>query len=498
MAAYELGSARSYYGMSESIPYEQPPQKPPSGCRTALVIAAIVFGVLISVAVVAAIVLVFMQELRVPYYESGVSYPRYNQISYPKAGVDRQPTVFLWIWDKANNATKLLLPPEELFGLDDAYYLFSASWLRYVREDGSQMEVLSAVWSNRLQNEVFISLCTYESSQCVLNHRQSFTVNNKSLWAEPTDFRIRFQSKTGYFVVLPHVQADRHHVLAELNESVQFDLPSVKFMQITLDDRFESSVRLILPPELDPTLPIKYPLLVLVYAGPGSNAAKAQTPWSLLTYFASKRRYVIACIDGRGSGGRGWDVKGPIYRNLGGPEVDDQIATVTKLKQLLPYLDDKAVGVFGWSYGGFVSAHIAARDAGRTFPCVAAIAAVTDYRLYDTAYTERYMGLVGNNTSGYERSNVLKNITGFQHVDFLLAHGEADDNVHYQNSALLAYALQERGIHFRQLVYTNQDHSIATARPHLYRELDMFFDECFKTSSTANTEPSSSVAPFTT
>lgn len=112
------------------------------------------------------------------------------------------------------------------------------------------------------------------------------------------------------------------------------------------------------------------------------------------------------------------------------------------------------MATFGWSYGGFASAHIGGRDAGATVKCNIAVAPVTDFRLYDSAYTERYMLLPAENAAGYEATSLLNAslIASFKTVKLLLAHGLSDDNVHFQNSALFAHALQENNVHFTQLV----------------------------------------------
>uniref|UniRef100_A0A9J2PAQ6 Peptidase S9 prolyl oligopeptidase catalytic domain-containing protein n=1 Tax=Ascaris lumbricoides TaxID=6252 RepID=A0A9J2PAQ6_ASCLU len=242
----------------------------------------------------------------------------------------------------------------------------------------------------------------------------------------------------------------------------------------------DAHVGLLLPPNFDPAF--LYPVLLYTYAGPNSNLNVMETPWDLMSYFANKRQYVVVMIDARGSSNRGWMVKEQLYMNLGGPEVDDQIEVTRRLLHMYPFMDKHRVAVLGWSYGGFVTAHIAVRDHGSTFQCAVCIAPVVDFRFYDSAYTERYMGLPNDNVIGYKKTNLLSDslVGNFRQVKLMLAHGDADDNVHYQNSALLASALQQQGIHFKQLVYTNQDHTIRSAIGHLYMEVDRFLlHDCF-------------------
>lgn len=259
-----------------------------------------------------------------------------------------------------------------------------------------------------------------------------------------------------------------------------YDIPRISFDRIPIGNGVDAHVEMILPRKFDPNY--RYPVLLYTYAAPNTNLNQMETPWELMTFFVDRRQYIVVMIDGRGSAHRGWKVKEQLYMNLGGPEVDDQIEVMRKLLVRYSFLDRSRVAVFGWSYGAFVSSHVVARDVGKTFKCAIAVAPVVDFRFYDSAYTERYMGLPQNNIRGYEKANILSDalVSNFGHVKFMLAHGDADDNVHYQNSALLASALQERGIHFKQLVYTNQDHSIRFVIGHLYMEVDRFLlSDCY-------------------
>lgn len=164
------------------------------------------------------------------------------------------------------------------------------------------------------------------------------------------------------------------------------------------------------------------------YAGPGTNKVHYSTPDAHFTYFSSVRDYVIVSIDGRGSGNKGWKFREPMYKNFGGPEIIDQIDGLRLLLKKYPFMDPERVAALGWSYGGFVTGHIAARDAGHTVKCAISVAPVVDFKYYDSAYTERYMLLPDENTSGYNANSLLNRtkILNFQHVNYLLAHGEAD------------------------------------------------------------------------
>uniref|UniRef100_A0A7E4VJ85 TNFR-Cys domain-containing protein n=1 Tax=Panagrellus redivivus TaxID=6233 RepID=A0A7E4VJ85_PANRE len=221
----------------------------------------------------------------------------------------------------------------------------------------------------------------------------------------------------------------------------------------------------------------KHPLLLSVYSGPNTNILTNAPPD--LSFFAAYRGYIIVLINGRGTGGRGWKYSNPIMMGMGHHEIEDAIAgTNAIIESLKGNVDTDRTGVFGWSYGGFTSGHIAAKDQGKTFKCASLGAPVTDFRYYDSAYTERYLHL---NETAYDQASLLddKKLHAMGHAKLQLIHGLSDDNVHFQHHALLSEMLQNRGIHFRQDVYSNKDHG-AIGFPHVRNEIDKFFtEECF-------------------
>jgi dipeptidyl aminopeptidase/acylaminoacyl peptidase len=266
-----------------------------------------------------------------------------------------------------------------------------------------------------------------------------------------------------------------------LEKAVQkFILPTVLHENFTLPKGQVSYVKLLLPQGLKQTaVDRRYPLLVDVYAGPGTQ--KDTEEWlstNIDIYFASSRQYVVALIDGRGSGYRGWKNKQPLYGNLGSVEVEDQIETVISLLKRHPYLDKKKIGLWGWSYGGFVSARAIQLSTNSTFKCAASVAPVSNFKYYDATYTERYMG--DARAEAYERTDLTKDVTIFRNVSYFLAHGTADDNVHFQNAAELNKALTEANVQFEFHMYTDDSHSLVSSRWHLYHALSRFFEKCFK------------------
>lgn len=212
------------------------------------------------------------------------------------------------------------------------------------------------------------------------------------------------------------------------------------------------------PPDFDPQK--SYPALVEIYGGP--HAQTVNRNWERLSdQFYSRQGYVVFRIDNRGMANRGRKFEDVIYRQMGGPEVRDVLVGVDWLKSQ-PFIDRDRVGIQGWSYGGYMTLMTILQAPEGTFAAAVAGAPVTDWALYDTFYTERYMDTPQDNQEGYETSSV------FYHLDrletdlpnLMLAHGMADDNVTFDNTTRLMAELQQRGIVFDLMTYPGQRHGI--------------------------------------
>nr|CAD7426094.1 unnamed protein product [Timema monikensis] len=250
--------------------------------------------------------------------------------------------------------------------------------------------------------------------------------------------------------------------------------------QVPVDGGFDATVRLWLPPGLDTSGDTKYPMLVYVYGGPNSNQINDAYTLSFGTYLATNRSIIYGLIDGRGSGLRGNKLLFSLNRKLGTVEIEDQIAVTRSLQQQLPYIDASRTAIWGWSYGGYATAMALAKDTEGVFKCGASVAPVSSWIYYagqyttrvrslkfetdivDTIYTERFMGLPTpeDNESGYNQSDVTRLIDNFKNKQFFLLHGNADDNVHYQQAMAIARSLQLADILFDQQVGSTDLHNI--------------------------------------
>ncbi len=214
----------------------------------------------------------------------------------------------------------------------------------------------------------------------------------------------------------------------------------------------------------------QYPLFLYQYSGPGSQ--NVSNSWLGTNDYwhemlANEQDIIIACVDGRGTGFKGRDFKKITQKELGKYEVQDQIAVAKKLSER-PYIDASRTGIWGWSYGGFMSSNCLFQ-APDTFEMAIAVAPVTSWRFYDSIYTERYMQTPQENASGYDENSPLSHVDKLK-GKFLLVHGSADDNVHVQNTMRLVEALVQANKQFDWRIYPDKNHGIygGNTRLHLY------------------------------
>lgn len=257
---------------------------------------------------------------------------------------------------------------------------------------------------------------------------------------------------------------DDFHIDVSNNEQLaytlsQYDMPKYRRIEIPIDD-YKVNALVIYPPEFDESSSKKYPVLFHPYGGPNSQMADYSYNIDFDSVLASDPNYpmIIVIVDGRGTGWKGRKFRVCISRHLGKLEAEDQIKAAQYM-QTLPYVDSKRIAIWGWSYGGFLTSKVIEANSG-VFKVGMAVAPVIDWRLYDTLYTERYMKTLEENKEGYINSAV-RNVTGFSNVDFLLVHGTEDDNVHFQNSALLVSKLTINNIkNYTVQFYTDNQHSM--------------------------------------
>ncbi|XP_041822030.1 dipeptidyl peptidase 4 isoform X2 [Chelmon rostratus] len=234
--------------------------------------------------------------------------------------------------------------------------------------------------------------------------------------------------------------------------------------------------QMFLPPGFDESK--KYPLLIDVYAGPCSQKVDYVYRVSWSTYLASTENIIVASFDGRGSGYQGDKLMHAIYKRLGTYEVEDQITAARKFIDM-GFIDKDRVAIWGWSYGGYVTSMALGAGSG-VFKCGMAVAPVSKWFYYDSIYTERYMLEPSSNYGFYANSTVTDRAKNFHSVDYLLIHGTADDNVHFQQAAEISEALVEEQVDFEAMWYTDKDHGLpGSAYQHVYTHMSHFLLRCF-------------------
>lgn len=288
-------------------------------------------------------------------------------------------------------------------------------------------------------------------------------------------FDVSFSSGAGYALVnyfgpdIPHQRLintpsndKEFERVVETNQQLAdlarvHELPIVVYSTVTIDG-VDLNVMERRPPHFDPKK--KYPVLFQLYNGPGAQEVKKVFKVDFQSYLAATHDYIVVTVDGRGTGFIGRKARTIIRDNVGHYESHDQIETA-KIWAKKSYVDASRLGIWGWSYGGFMTLKVLERDAGQTFQYGMAVAPVTDWRFYDSIYTERYMHTPQNNPSGYDNSSISDVQALARNTRFLIMHGVSDDNVHYQNTLTLLDKLDLNGIeNYDVHFFPDSDHGI--------------------------------------
>jgi len=252
------------------------------------------------------------------------------------------------------------------------------------------------------------------------------------------------------------------------DEIAEYGLRASKFLEFKADDGTTLYGRLLLPP--DAPASGKIPLIVYIYGGPAAQTVRKEPP-DAFDEILARKGFAIFSVDNRGTPGRDRKFQTAIRHEFGAIELKDQLTALDQLFAQYPQLDKDRMAIWGWSNGGSMTLY--AMTHSDRFRAGVAVAPVTDQINYDTIYTERYMGLLKEDPTGYAESDVTKGAANL-HGALLLAHGTGDDNVHFQNSIQMIDALIKAGKQFRLMIYPNKTHSISgsDARDHLFHIIE--------------------------
>ncbi|WP_269234460.1 S9 family peptidase [Flavobacterium flavigenum] len=286
---------------------------------------------------------------------------------------------------------------------------------------------------------------------------------------QPTTYTLN-EAKTGKEI---QVIEDNKALAAKLEA---YNLPKKEFFVLKTAKGNELNAWILKPKDFDPSK--KYPVFMYQYSGPGSQ--QVNNDWNNTDdyWFLSltQQGYIVACVDGRGTGFKGADFKKVTQKELGKYEVEDQI-DAAKVIGAYPYVDASRIGIFGWSYGGFMASNCIFQGAD-VFKMAIAVAPVTNWRFYDSVYTERYMQTPQENASGYDNNSPINHVNKLK-GKFLLIHGSGDDNVHVQNSMQMMEALIQANKQFDSQIYPDKNHGIygGKTRIQLYNKMTNFIKE---------------------
>ncbi|EDX03979.1 GD22563 [Drosophila simulans] len=359
-------------------------------------------------------------------------YPEIRSLRYPKPGT-QNPTVTLRVADLKDPLKVHVtdLHPPQIIANED-HYFSSASWVSHSK--------IAVVWLNRPQNISVVSVCKAPSFQCIETHRVS---GDGRGWVDTVAVPLFAANASIYVAISPL----RDGLFGYFGHIVHVDIDKNRGVPLT--------------------------------QGPQWSPDQWHVDWN--TYLSGSKDYIVVEIDGRGSAGQGYQLLHEVYKRLGSVEVSDQLEVSEYLRDNLHFIDSRRMGVWGWSYGGYTAA-LALAGQQSIFQCGISVSPVTNWKLYDSTYAERYLSFpnVTDNYKGYEESDLSKYVDNLRDRQFLLVHGTADDNVHVQQSMVLARSLTSKGVLYKQQIYPDEGHSLSGVKRHLYRSMTAFFEDCFK------------------
>lgn len=310
------------------------------------------------------------------------------------------------------------------------------------------------------------------TNQAIFSANQAYYINTYSSMNTPTLITINDNRGKELTTLLDNA--------AFKAKVAQLNMPVKEFFTFRTTEGVELNGWMMKPANFDPSR--KYPVIMHQYSGPGSQ--QVLDKWGIGSFgdggmfeaYMCDRGYIMVCVDGRGTGGRGAAFEKCTYQFLGVKESHDQVEAA-KYLGTLPYVDGKRIGIWGWSFGGY-NTLMSMSEGTPAFKAGVAIAAPSDWRFYDTVYTERFMRTPKENGDGYNAGSAILRAPKLQ-GKLLLIHGTADDNVHYQNCTEYSEALVQAGIQFDMQIYTNRNHSIfgGNTRNHLMNRVANFFIE---------------------
>ncbi|XP_070074822.1 dipeptidyl peptidase 4 isoform X4 [Drosophila takahashii] len=259
----------------------------------------------------------------------------------------------------------------------------------------------------------------------------------------------------------------------------QLAIPQSRTFSVEIRHGFHAQVRLFLPPGMREEEDVAFPLVLHVDASPGSQLVTERFHVDWNWYLASQRSFIVAQIDGRGSGFQGELLRTQVHGKLGTVEVEDQLGVLTYLRDNLKFIDPLRICAFGWGYGGYASSMMLIDDSQQVLQCAVAINPIVNFGFHYSFFTERYIPLKGDYLRALQEADLTMKAGNIKGRNLMLMHGTADTLVHQEHTLMLVRALVEQQVKFRHQVYPDEDHGIARSLSHVYKTMEWYFDECF-------------------
>ena len=450
---------------------------------------------------------------KAPYYVPRMQFAPQNNRLIVQSMNRLQNNLKLWEVDTASNSAKVLLEEtsdtyvdihDNLRFLAKGDFIWSSersgyNHLYHYNSDGSlKRQITKGPWEvtrffgvNPKTKELYYASVEHSSIERVvysigLNGKKKRTLSpNKGTNGVAFSADYRYYIHTYEDANTPRIYTLRDTKTAKVVREIEdnsalvekladYNLVEKEFSTLEINGE-ELNMYLLKPKDFDPTK--EYPLLMFQYSGPGSQSVAdrwngQRDYWHQLLV---QKGYLVACVDGRGTGFKGADFKKMTYKELTKYETEDQIAAAKTLGAL-PYIDASRIGIWGWSYGGHMSTNCILKG-NDVFAMAIAVAPVTNWRFYDTIYTERFMRTPQENPTGYDDNSPL-NYAHLLKGKYLLIHGSGDDNVHVQNTMRMVEALVQANKQFEWMIYPDKNHGIygGNTSRHLYEKMTTFIE----------------------
>ncbi len=351
-----------------------------------------------------------------------------------------------------------------------SYYGFDEKTKTIFYQSTENGSINRAIYRIALDGKNKVALATkIGTNAATFSPNFQFFINTFSSASQPTTYTLN-EAKAGKAI---QVIEDNKALAAKV---AGYNLPTKEFFVLKTAKGNELNAWIMKPKDFDPSK--KYPVFMVQYSGPGSQSTANQ--WNATNdYWAimlTQQGYIVACVDGRGTGYKGAEFKKVTQLQLGKYEVEDQI-DAAKVIGDYTYVDKSRIGIWGWSYGGFMASNCIFQG-NDVFKMAIAVAPVTNWRFYDSVYTERYMQTPQENASGYDQNSPINHVAKLK-GKFLLIHGSGDDNVHVQNSMQMMEALIQANKQFDSQIYPDKNHGIygGQTRVQLYNKMTNFIKE---------------------